>query len=63
MRGESRALNTFLGIAAFGCVLVGCLGVLGALGALLGGEFIASGVFLSASALAFGSLGRFLLAR
>ncbi len=58
MNGKSSIANSLIGLCAYGSALAGFLGLIGALIAFIEGDSTASGIFLVASALAFGLLAR-----
>ena len=62
MQGNSLS-NTIIGLASTGAAAIGILSAVAALFPLLGGDFVATGILLIASALAFGMLSIAVLGR
>ncbi|MGB7539654.1 MAG: hypothetical protein WBM17_14025 [Anaerolineales bacterium] len=58
MNSKNSIASSLIGLCAYGSVLAGVLGVLGAVIAFIEGDSTASGIFLIASALAFGLMAR-----
>lgn len=60
---SSTISNTVIGLAATGAAAIGILSAIAALFPFFAGEFVAAGVMLIASALAFGMLSIAVLGR
>ena len=58
---SDRRLDALISLTCFGAVVVGILGILGCVIALVAGEFLAAGVAVLGSGLAFGLLANALL--
>ncbi len=58
MKSKNSIASSLIGLYAYGSVLAGVLGLIGAVIAFLEGESTASAIFLVASALAFGLMAR-----
>ena len=63
MKNSVRGVGTVIGLAAIGPAIVGIVGFVAAIFAYLSGDFVAAGVLLIASALAFGLLSVAVLGR
>ena len=60
---NSSLSNTIIGLASTGAAVIGILSAVAALFPLFGGDFMAAGVLLIASALSFGMLSIAVLGR
>jgi hypothetical protein len=56
MENIHRRIETYLGLAVYGSVGVGIIGLAAALISLIMGQYIGAGLFLMSSALSFGLL-------
>jgi hypothetical protein len=58
---RSGVAESVVGVAVLGSIVTGVAGLIGALFAFFGGDFVAAGVFLIAAALSYGLLGMAIL--
>jgi hypothetical protein len=63
MSDNQRQLDAFIGLATLGCGITGIAGFLAALFAFFSGDFVATGVCLTAAALSFGLLANALFGK
>jgi len=63
MRDKAKGFNTLIGLATIGPAAVGVLSFVAALLALLGGEFVGSGMLFVAAGLSLGLLSVAVLRR
>lgn len=63
MKQQHRGLNTIIGVATIGPVIVGIVSFVGALIPFFNGNYAGAGVLLIASALSFGLLSNAVLGK